>query len=330
MTTPHVTDADPPTDRTAPVALGLPGDAHALTVRPLVRDDAGAVADLMAACEQHDVGQVLIEEADIVGDWQRPDFALTTQTVGVLDGDRLVAYAEVYKARWADGAVDPAYRGRGLGTALSRWTRAVGARDGGTVVGQPVPGDSAGERLFAALGYRNLWTSWVLEMPAGQTIEAQPTPEGYAIREPRDQGDLEAAWTVNEDAFLEWSDRERSSFEEWAATVVNRPGYEPWQLRLMVDPAGEVVGMAFVIVSNGCAYVDKLAVRRDERGRGLARALLVDAFEVGRAHGGDRSELSTDSRTGALGLYEKVGMQVTSVWRHWAADVVAAPEAAQV
>jgi hypothetical protein len=24
--------------------------------------------------------------------------------------------------------------------------------------------------------------------------------------------------------------------------------------------------------------------------------------------------LSTDSRTGALGLYEKVGMQVTSIW----------------
>ena len=26
------------------------------------------------------------------------------------------------------------------------------------------------------------------------------------------------------------------------------------------------------------------------------------------------SELSTDSRTGALGLYEKVGMKVTSTW----------------
>ncbi|NUO89352.1 MAG: GNAT family N-acetyltransferase [Dermatophilaceae bacterium] len=316
-----------PTSRREPVPLVLPTGSDSLTVRPLARDDAAAVASLMATCERHDVGEVLIEEADIVGDWQRPAFDLATQSVGVLDGERLVAYAEVYKARWADGAVDPAYRGRGIGTALSGWTRAVGARDGGTVVGQPVPGDSAGERLFAALGYRNLWTSWVLEMPAGASIVPQPTPEGYAVREPRDQADLEAAWTVNEDAFLEWSERERSSFEEWAATVVNRPGYEPWQLRLMVDPAGEVVGMAFVIVSSGCAYVDKLAVRRDQRGRGLARALLVDAFEVGRAHGGDRSELSTDSRTGALGLYEKVGMQVTSVWRHWAADVATVEEA---
>ena len=118
-----------------------------------------------------------------------------------------------------------------------------------------------------------------------------------------------------------WSERERTTFEEWASNVVRRPGYEDWQLRLVVDPEGAVVGMAFVIVSSGCAYVDKLAVRKDQRRRGLARALLVDAFETGREHGGQRSELSTDSRTGALGLYEKVGMQVTSVWRHLAIDV---------
>ncbi|WP_374970004.1 GNAT family N-acetyltransferase [Terrabacter sp. BE26] len=311
----------------APVALTLPAGVGGLTTRPLSPGDAAAVTELMARCEQHDVGTVLIEEADIVGDWQRPAFDLATQSVGVLDEDRLVAYAEVYKARWADAAVDPDHRGRGIGTALSRWTRSVAARDGGSVVGQPVPGDSPGERLLASLGYRCLWTSWVLEMPAGTAIAPQPIPQGYAVREPRDEADLRAAWAINEDAFLEWSERERATFEEWAATVSMRPGYEGWQLRLMVDRDDEVVGMAFVIVSSGCAYVDKLAVRRDERHKGLARALLVDAFEVGRAHGGERSELSTDSRTGALGLYEKVGMQVTSVWRHWAADVAPGHEA---
>jgi GNAT superfamily N-acetyltransferase len=312
-----------------PVSLVLTGETEGLSTRPLTRTDAFAVTALMARCEQQDVGEVLIEEADIVGDWQRPAFDLASQSVGVLDGARLVAYAEVYKGRWADAAVDPAYRGRGIGTALAHWTRAVAARDGGTLVGQPVPGDSPAERLLASLGYRTLWTSWVLQMPAGRAIHPQPIPHGYVIREPRDESDLRATWTVNEDAFLEWSDRERTTFEEWAANVSRRPGYEPWQLRLMVDRDDQVVGMAFVVVSSGCAYVVKLAVRRDERGNGLARALLVDAFEVARAHGGKRSELSTDSRTGALGLYEKVGMQVTSVWRHWASDVTPEPVAAQ-
>ena len=308
------------TTATTPVPLHLPESVD-LTTRALRTEDAAAVAALIATCELHDVGEELIEEADIVGDWQRPAFDLATQSIGVLDGDRLVAYAEVYKARWGDAAVDPAHRGGGIGTALARWCQEVTARDGGTLVGQPVPGDSASERLLSSLGYRPLWTSWVLELPAGAVIAPQPLPEGYAVRAASGEADHRAAFVVNEDAFLEWSERERSSFEEWAATVVNRPGYDNWQLRLMIDPEGTVVGMAFVIVSSGCAYVDKLAVRKDLRGRGLARALLVDAFEVGRAHGGDRSELSTDSRTGALGLYEKVGMQVTSVWRHLAIDV---------
>jgi GNAT superfamily N-acetyltransferase len=303
------------------VQLALPTGAAGLEVRPLVRDDVAAVTALMAGCEQHDVGAVLIEEADIVADWQRPAFDLAAQSVGVLDRGRLVAYAEVYKGRWADAAVDPAYRGRGIGTALSHWTRSVGARDGGTIVGQPVPGGSAGERLLSSLGYRALWTSWVLQLPAGRTIQGQPTPEGYAVREPRGERDLRQAWTVNEDAFLEWSERERATYEEWSAGVTRRPGYAPWQLRLMVDAQDRVVGMAFVFVAGGCGYVDRLAVRRDERGKGLAGALLVDAFEVARGHGGERSELATDSRTGALGLYERVGMQVTSVWRHWAAEV---------
>ena len=42
--------------------------------------------------------------------------------------------------------------------------------------------------------------------------------------------------------------------------------------------------------------------------------VLVDAFRESRAHGAMTCGLSTDSRTGALGLYEKVGMTVTDVW----------------
>ena len=57
------------------------------------------------------------------------------------------------------------------------------------------------------------------------------------------------------------------------------------------------------------AYIDQLAVRSDQRHRGLAQALLVDAFARGRAHGAHRSALSTDSRTGALASTRR------SAWR---------------
>jgi hypothetical protein len=40
-----------------------------------------------------------------------------------------------------------------------------------------------------------------------------------------------------------------------------------------------------------------------------------------RPRPGHPAGLSTDSRTGALGLYEKVGMEVTSVWLNRAIDL---------
>ena len=48
--------------------------------------------------------------------------------------------------------------------------------------------------------------------------------------------------------------------------------------------------------------------------RGIARALLIDSFDVARERGATVSELNADSRTGALSLYEKVGMVTTAVW----------------
>ena len=75
------------------------------TVRPLARADARAVFELMAEGELETIGEVAIEEADIVSDWQRPSFDLGTQTIGVFDGEKLVAYAEVYRGRYADAAV---------------------------------------------------------------------------------------------------------------------------------------------------------------------------------------------------------------------------------
>ena len=79
--------------------------------------------------------------------------------------------------------------------------------------------------------------------------------------------------------------------------------------------------MIVLAPETGTGFVSRLATRKDQRGRGLAQALLVDAFTQSSAHGATTSELSTDSRTGALGLYEKVGMEPTSVWVNRAIEV---------
>ncbi|HEY8059155.1 MAG TPA: GNAT family N-acetyltransferase, partial [Acidimicrobiales bacterium] len=154
-----------------------------------------------------------------------------------------------------------------------------------------------------------------LALPEGRQIEDQPLPDGHAIRSAT-ENDHKDVWTVIEDAFLEWSDRDRQPFEDFAAQVMRRPGFQPWNLRVVTDPTDQIVGAAFVVRAGEVGFVDKVAVAKAHRGRGLARALLADAFAQARAHGATASMLSTDSRSGALGLYERVDMQVVAVWLH--------------
>lgn len=115
-----------------------------LTTRALTPQDAKAVLELVVASETHDTGGAAIDLEDIVGDWQRPTFRLGEQSVGVESDGELVAYAEVYAGRYADAHVPPEHRGKGIGTALARWTQEEARRQGGTLVGMPVPQDSDG------------------------------------------------------------------------------------------------------------------------------------------------------------------------------------------
>jgi GNAT superfamily N-acetyltransferase len=290
------------------------------TARAHVPTDARAVTELIAAAERVDAGQAAIELEDVIGDWQRPSFDLATQSIGAFDGERLAATGDVFKGRRCEAAVHPDYRRRGLGAWLAHWLEDTARAAGSKLVGQSVPAGSSADTFFRALGYREGWTSWVLQLPGGTDIAPQPLAEGYALREFR-AGDERAAFQLVEDAFNEWPDREPAQFEDWASGSVLRPGFEPWQIRFAVAPDGAPVGVCFTILAGETGYVDQVAVRADQRGLGLARALLVDAFERARVHGATVSELSTDSRTGALGLYEHVGMKVTQTWRHWMTDL---------
>ena len=293
--------------------LNLP---EGLSSRVLTDDDAQAVYDVAAAQEQADIGKTEIELADIISDWGRPSWDIATHTIGVFDGARMVGYGEITGHDRGDAAVHPDYRRRGIGTAIAGWMQQTVRDLGGLGYGSPVPEGSPGDRLLEKLGYRVRWHSWVLDLPEGKEIQDRPLPEGYALRaaEPEDYPKVH---DVIEDAFLEWSERDRQSYADFEASVIGRPGFEPWCLRVVTDAGGEIVGTAWVIMSPDPvmeAYVQALAVRQDQRHRGLAQALLVDAFARGRAHGALRSSLSTDSRTGALGLYQKVGMEVGDVW----------------
>lgn len=337
---------------TATIDLSAVRGGATLTSRLATRDDAGAVLQLVNACELHDLGEALLEADDLAGDWQRPSFDLGRDSCCVFDGSRLVAYGEVYRARRAEGNVHPDARGRGLGAALLRWTWDVSRAGGGTRVGQTVVevGDAA--RLFETYGYEPRWTSWILTLPVDAAITPTRRPDDVVVR-PLVRGEERAAFQVVEDAFNEWADRDPSTYEDWAAGVLDRPGFEPWQLLVAVEQGaiaepgesdetlelgmarqqrdarqsrttkpGQIVGVCHLLVSADDGWIDHLAVRADRRGRGLGRALLGHAFAAARERGAVRCELSTDSRTGALSLYAHVGMQVRQSFTHYVKRLV--------
>ncbi|MCA1783454.1 MAG: GNAT family N-acetyltransferase [Intrasporangiaceae bacterium] len=172
-------------------------------------------------------------------------------TMGVFEGDRLVGYAEASKSGFGDAAVHPDRHGRGIGTALARWMQTRSRELDANAIGMPVPRGKSGDRLLEALGYHVRWTSWVLQVPWGATIPDRPLPEDHEAREARPE-EYRAVHQVIDDAFLEWSVRDPEPFEDFEAGAV-------------------VEG-----------YVARLAVRGDQRGRGLAQALLADAFRLAR------------------------------------------------
>ena len=288
------------------------------TARPARLRDAEALTELVAACEKHDTGEVLIELEDIVSDWQRPSVDLAQHSVLVFHEAELAAAAEVSKARRAEVFVRPEHRGHGLGSTLMRWTWDVVRHAGGSVVGQSIPDSLVDAReLFEQHGYEQMWTSWILGLPPDAPLLDGDVPEGVRVRTFRPGEDERAVHELIEEAFNEWPNREPTTFEDWSAAVLGDPRFSPEQVQVAVE-RDEVIGVCLAELTDDVCWVDQIAVRRDHRGRGLGRALLMRAFRQARERGTLRCELSTDTRTGALGLYEHVGMRVKSTYVHWA------------
>ena len=300
-----------------PVAL-----PEGFSARPCTLADVAPVFELVAACETHDIGQADIDLDDIQAEWTRPSFDLDNGTIVVIDdaAGTLVAQGEVTYGQRADCSVHPAWRGRGIGTWLVQWTEECARALGASRIGQTVIDTSTDATdLFERRGYVLRYTSWILSIRFAQTPpRSAALPQGYSIRDfvpGTDDGPVQA---LIDSSFLEWSDRAPESLEDWRAKTVARPGFAPWLLPVLTTADGTIVGAAFLMdsIEQNEGWVQQLAVAREHRGQGLGRALMDEVFSRFHALGRAGCSLNTDSRTGALGLYEHVGMSVTRSYTH--------------
>ncbi|AWB91550.1 GNAT family N-acetyltransferase [Aeromicrobium chenweiae] len=295
------------------MSLRLPAG---LTERPLTMADAPEVTGVLAASERHFVGEAFIDESDVIGMWSTEGRDLATDTLAVLDDGRIVAGAEVNTRRHLLVEVLPSHLGRGIGTALADWAEGLARGRGWEVAEQQIASaDTAGAEILAARGYERVSGEWVLRLDEDAPLRRHALPADVVIR-PFEPADARAVHTVVVDAFAEWEGQFRLAYEDWHTRHVERDGADTSHWRV-ATAAGEVVGAAVVHDSDGATWVHQLAVRADHRGQGIAQGLLAEAYDAGRRRGCLTGELATSSRSGALPLYERLGMRVVGEFESW-------------
>jgi mycothiol synthase len=277
--------------------------------RPATAADVPAIQDLVVACEQILFGRAETDQDRIAADLARPGLDPVVDSMLVHDpAGTLAAWAWVNRRSEVD--VHPDHRGRGLGGSLLDWAEARARRAGDVRIVQTVPdSDAAAVALVRDRGYEPLVTSWLLEIAMPPEPSVPDPPAGIMLRAFQ-AGDERAAYQLIEDALDEWQERRRS-FEEWSLHTVDRATFAPALSPVALD-GDQMVGAIIALddPSLGEGYIEQVAVRRDQRNRGIARALLRWSFRVSYQHGQRSCTLWTHSNTGALSLYERVGMTV--------------------
>jgi ribosomal protein S18 acetylase RimI-like enzyme len=294
-------------------------------MRPARVEDIPAIVELIRACELDADGVAEVVEGDV--SFERHGFDEDLDTMLVFDRDELVAWAELYRRR-AEADVRPSHRGRGIGSTLLRWSEDRGRELGEAAVNQTKTDANADAReLFLAGGYEQTWVAWFIRMVIDEPPPPPEVPAGISIR-PYAASDARDVHRVIDAAFCEWPGREPEPYEVWASMITGHANFRPEVSPLAFD-GDELVGA--VIASDypdvGEGWISQLATKATHRHRGIAQVLLRSAFGSFYERGRTVVGVETDSRTGALGLYEKVGMHVVRQYTRYTKRIEGTEEA---
>ena len=177
--------------------------------------------------------------------------------------------------------------------------------------------------VLARRGYEAIRAAYDMETSLAGEPERPEWPAGIVPRRP-EPGDEPLFHLVQEEAFADHWGHEPRGYEEWAHLYGTMRPFDP-DLWLLADAADEDAPAGIAICEGGregdetTGWVHVLAVRRPWRRRGLGSALLRWSLGALRARGLATAALSVDAEntTGAVALYERAGLRVTSRFEHW-------------
>ncbi len=230
------------------------------------------------------------------------------------------------------GAVHPAWRRQGIGTAALRWSHARARQQLAEAVAYVTPGEwSLQIKVYAEESAPDVVTiaeplglrveRWFTTMVRDMSTELPhpAIPDGVELVPYAADRALDVLAARN-DAFRDHWGSLPTTEESWHK-FVGGEFLRPDLSRLALDADGRVVALCLASVNESDwetlgashAYIDLIGVVRDHRRRGLAPAVIAASLEAIARDGLSKAVLDVDTEnpSGAHTLYERLGFVAT-------------------
>lgn len=301
-----------------------------LTVRAPTMDDAQAITDLINAADIVLTGEKDFELDSLLTEWGTPNFNMATDAWVVTASDgTIVGYEILYDTAddgriWTDGYVHPNYFGQGIGTQLLRLAEAraherfpeFSAQVPITMETTVYSHDTGARQMLEAEGYATVRHFWRMVIEMTDAPATPVLPEGITIRTFVPNQDEQATYSMVQKAFEDHWGHAAIPYEDWLHSHFNRENFDPtlYFLAVKADDTRSIIGAVLCNLRvEDAGWIRSVGVLREGRGKGVAMALLRQAFGEFYRRGRRWVGLGVDSQnpTGATRLYERAGMHIT-------------------
>lgn len=156
------------------------------------------------------------------------------------------------------------------------------------------------------------WTKVLFRRDASQLPERRPLPNGFRIRPLNGMHEVDAYVALHRAVF-----QSESMTSAWRERTLRHPAYQPQLDLVLVDADEQLAGFCigwftpYGYDSQPVGQIEPMGIRADVRGRGLGKALLIEALHQLRSVGAISLFVETDNyRDTAFSHYQAVGFEV--------------------
>ncbi|MGH3003830.1 MAG: GNAT family N-acetyltransferase [Gaiellaceae bacterium] len=285
-------------------------------IRGTTWDDFDAAVDLLDVRSRAAFGISDVEPEHVRRRWRLPGVDLAADSWVALDDGRLVGHALLESTQHLGVAAFDAKTGFAL---LARAEARARERGFDRLTVTTVAQDDPVHALVQCGGFdltREILRMW-------RPLDGEPAEErrvaGVSVRTYR-AADGEDVHALLDEAYAGWDgDYVARDHRDWLAFMTAHEDFDP-DLWFLAERGGETVGCALHWRERDRrGWVKDLAVRAAERGLGIGKALLHEAFRTYVKRNATHVGLKVDTTnpTGARQLYERVGFATDQRYEVW-------------